>query len=175
MPRFPSCHRPGSDTEVLTVPRHGANTAEGWSEGWGGEKGGEALDVVVWNKQYFFFCTGLLVSPSCLRVGVKGNLCQRPGKWRGAVSAVRAIAWKIPLQEGEGQCPGLLLQKFCPGTSATTFPMGCRVKGMCPFSFWTTFLVPRTPEFPVKPTFHPLFSGSRRQTAVGVHTPRPKR
>lgn len=48
--RFFFCYRLGFDIEVLIVFRYGVNIVEGWSEGWGGEKGGEVFDVVVWNK-----------------------------------------------------------------------------------------------------------------------------
>jgi hypothetical protein len=43
---------------------------EGWREGWGRENRGEALDVVVWNKQYFF----LLYWSACFLVISQGRI-----------------------------------------------------------------------------------------------------
>lgn len=94
---------------------------------------GETLDVVVWNKQYFSFvlvCMFLLHLSGWrhkgLRVRGQGGISELPG----------LMAWKIPLQEGEGHArPAFPLQKALPLAFQPRPFCGSRVKAMCPFSF----------------------------------------
>lgn len=135
---------------------------------------GETLAVVVWNKQYFSFVRVCLFLLHLSGWGHKGT----PVRGQGSISELplrsERMAWKTPLQEGEGQCSRLTLQRALPlALQPRPCSWGAGSKG-CALCLSRPSWYQGPQNTLPSPLSSPFSLGSDNRH-VGVHTPRLKK